>query len=100
VPLIVYNTVATPYLIRLIEWGAGVVVHSATKYIGGHGTAIGGVIVDSGRSLSRDAIRGELSRLLRATSYETIAVSNLNDTCQMYDIICCLFTIKLSKRGK
>jgi O-acetylhomoserine/O-acetylserine sulfhydrylase-like pyridoxal-dependent enzyme len=99
VPLIVYNTVATPYLIRLIEWGAGVVVHSATKYIGGHGTAIGGVIVDSGRSLSRDAIRGELSRLLRATSYETIAVRNLNDTCQMYDIICCSFAIKLLKRG-
>jgi O-acetylhomoserine (thiol)-lyase len=49
VPLIVDNTVATPYLIRPIEWGADVVVHSATKYIGGHGTAIGGVIVDSGR---------------------------------------------------
>lgn len=49
VPLIVDNTVATPYLIRPIEWGADVVVHSATKYIGGHGTAIGGVIVDGGR---------------------------------------------------
>lgn len=49
VPLIVDNTVATPYLIRPIEWGADVVIHSATKYIGGHGTAIGGVIVDSGR---------------------------------------------------
>lgn len=49
VPLIVDNTVATPYLIRPIEWGADVVVHSATKYIGGHGTAIGGVIIDSGR---------------------------------------------------
>lgn len=48
VPLIVDNTVATPYLIRPIEWGADIVVHSATKYIGGHGTAIGGVIVDSG----------------------------------------------------
>ena len=48
VPLIVDNTVATPYLIRPIEWGADVVVHSATKYIGGHGTAIAGVIVDSG----------------------------------------------------
>jgi O-acetylhomoserine (thiol)-lyase len=54
VHLIVYNTVATPYLIRLIEWGADVVVHSATKHIGGHGTAIGGVIVDSGRSLSAE----------------------------------------------
>jgi O-acetylhomoserine (thiol)-lyase len=49
VPLTVDNTVATPFLIRPIEWGADLVVHSATKYIGGHGTAIGGVIVDSGR---------------------------------------------------
>src|SRR5664279_6661989 len=48
VPLVVDNTIATPYLIRPIEWGADVVVHSATKYIGGHGTAIGGVIIDSG----------------------------------------------------
>ncbi len=48
VPLIVDNTVATPYLIRPIEWGADVVVHSATKYIGGHGTAIAGAIIDSG----------------------------------------------------
>jgi O-acetylhomoserine (thiol)-lyase len=48
VPLIVDNTVATPYLIRPLEWGADVVVHSATKYLGGHGTAIGGVIVDGG----------------------------------------------------
>ena len=48
VPLIVDNTVATPYLIRPLEWGADVVIHSTTKYIGGHGTAIGGVIVDAG----------------------------------------------------
>ncbi len=48
-PLLVDNTLATPYLLRPIEWGADVVVHSATKFIGGHGTAIGGVIVDSGR---------------------------------------------------
>ena len=48
IPLVVDNTVATPYLIRPIEWGADVVVHSATKYLGGHGTAIAGVIVDSG----------------------------------------------------
>ena len=48
IPLIVDNTLATPYLIRPIEWGADVVVHSATKYLGGHGTAIAGVIVDSG----------------------------------------------------
>jgi len=49
IPLIVDNTLATPYLLRPIEWGADIVVHSATKFIGGHGTAIGGVIIDSGR---------------------------------------------------
>ncbi|MBG0738428.1 bifunctional o-acetylhomoserine/o-acetylserine sulfhydrylase [Paeniglutamicibacter antarcticus] len=48
VPLIVDNTLSTPYLIRPLEWGADVVVHSATKYLGGHGTAIAGVIVDGG----------------------------------------------------
>ena len=49
IPLIVDNTFATPYLLRPIEYGADVVVHSATKFIGGHGTVMGGVIVDSGR---------------------------------------------------
>ncbi|HET6493819.1 MAG TPA: homocysteine synthase [Thermoleophilia bacterium] len=49
VPLIVDNTMATPYLIRPIDHGADIVVHSATKFIGGHGTSIGGVVVDSGR---------------------------------------------------
>ena len=49
VPLIVDNTFATPYLVRPIEYGADIVVHSATKFIGGHGTAIGGVIIDSGK---------------------------------------------------
>ncbi len=48
VPLIVDNTVATPYLIRPFEFGADIVVHSATKYLGGHGTAVAGVIVDGG----------------------------------------------------
>jgi O-acetylhomoserine (thiol)-lyase len=48
IPLIVDNTVATPYLIRPLEWGADIVVHSATKYLGGHGTAVAGVIVDGG----------------------------------------------------
>lgn len=48
IPLIVDNTFATPYLIRPIEYGADIVVHSATKFIGGHGTVIGGVVVDSG----------------------------------------------------
>lgn len=49
IPLIVDNTFATPYLIRPAEFGADIIVHSATKFIGGHGTSIGGVIVDSGR---------------------------------------------------
>ncbi len=49
IPLIVDNTFATPYLCRPIEHGADIVVHSATKFIGGHGTSLGGVIVDSGR---------------------------------------------------
>ncbi|WP_313073841.1 O-acetylhomoserine aminocarboxypropyltransferase/cysteine synthase family protein [Lacrimispora sp.] len=49
IPLIVDNTFATPYLVRPIEYGADVVVHSATKFIGGHGTSIGGVIIDSGK---------------------------------------------------
>ena len=49
IPLLVDNTFATPYLVRPIEYGADVVVHSATKFIGGHGTTIGGVIVDSGK---------------------------------------------------
>jgi O-acetylhomoserine (thiol)-lyase len=49
IPLIVDNTFATPYLCRPMEWGATLVLHSATKFIGGHGSAIGGVILDSGR---------------------------------------------------
>lgn len=48
IPLIIDNTFATPYLCRPFEWGANIVVHSATKFIGGHGTSIGGVIVDGG----------------------------------------------------
>ena len=46
---IIDNTFGTPYLIRPIEYGADIVVHSATKFIGGHGTTLGGVIVDSGK---------------------------------------------------
>ena len=49
IPLVVDNTFATPYLVRPIEYGADIVVHSATKFIGGHGTTLGGVIVDSGK---------------------------------------------------
>ena len=49
VPLIVDNTIATPYLIKPFEHGADIIVHSATKFLGGHGTVIGGVIVDGGK---------------------------------------------------
>lgn len=48
IPLVIDNTFATPYLVRPIEYGADIVVHSATKFIGGHGTTIGGVVIDSG----------------------------------------------------
>ena len=53
IPLIVDNTFPSPYLLRPIEHGADIVVHSATKFIGGHGTSIGGVIVDSGKSTGK-----------------------------------------------
>src|SRR4051794_7232235 len=49
IPLVVDSTVATPYLCRPIEWGADIVVHSATKFLGGHGTSLGGVAVEAGR---------------------------------------------------
>ena len=49
VPLMIDNTMASPYLCRPMEWGADIVVHSATKYLGGHGTTLGGVLVESGR---------------------------------------------------
>jgi O-acetylhomoserine (thiol)-lyase len=49
VPLVVDNTMASPYLCRPIEWGADIVLHSATKFLGGHGTSIGGIIIDSGK---------------------------------------------------
>jgi len=49
VPLVIDSTVATPYLNRPIEWGADIVIHSATKFLGGHGTTLGGIVVESGR---------------------------------------------------
>ena len=49
IPLVIDSTFATPYLVRPVEYGADIVVHSATKFLGGHGTALGGVIVDGGR---------------------------------------------------
>ncbi len=49
IPLVVDSTVATPYVCRPMEWGADIVVHSATKFLGGHGTSLGGVVIESGR---------------------------------------------------
>ncbi|WEO76237.1 O-acetylhomoserine aminocarboxypropyltransferase/cysteine synthase [Cryobacterium sp. SO2] len=49
IPLIIDSTIATPYLCRPIEWGADIVIHSATKFLGGHGTTLGGIVVESGR---------------------------------------------------
>jgi O-acetylhomoserine (thiol)-lyase len=49
IPLVIDNTAATPYLIRPLEWGADIVIHSMTKFLGGHGTSLGGIIVDSGK---------------------------------------------------
>ena len=53
IPLVIDNTFATPYLCRPIEFGADIVVHSATKFIGGHGTSMGGVLIESGKRFSR-----------------------------------------------
>ena len=55
IPLVVDSTFATPYLVRPIEYGADIIVHSATKFIGGHGTALGGVIIDSGKFEWKDS---------------------------------------------
>lgn len=49
IPLIIDNTVTTPYLLRPLEWGADIVIHSLTKFLGGHGTSVGGIIVDGGK---------------------------------------------------
>ena len=65
VPLIVDNTLASPYLIRPIEWGADIVLHSATKFLGGHGNSMAGVIVDGGKF---DWGSGKFPSLSRAQS--------------------------------
>ncbi len=66
IPLVVDNTFATPYLLRPIEYGADIVVHSATKFLGGHGTTLGGIIIDSGK----------FDWLSNAEKYAPIAKSN------------------------
>ena len=64
-PLVVDNTFGTPYFIRPIEHGADIVVHSATKFLGGHGTTLGGVIIDSGNliGLLQVSIQPSLNRI-------------------------------------
>jgi len=73
IPLVIDNTFGTPYLIRPIEHGADIVVHSATKFIGGHGTSLGGIIVDSGGSTGR--VQGNFptcpSRIPATTAYRS-----------------------------
>ncbi len=73
IPLVIDNTFGTPYLIRPIEHGADIVVHSATKFIGGHGTTLGGVIVDSGKFDWKAS--GKFPRLLTPTPATTASAS-------------------------
>ena len=70
-PLVIDNTFGTPYLIRPIEHGADVVVHSATKFIGGHGTTLGGIIVDSGNSVV-EQVEKQLNKLIEVIKVRTI----------------------------
>jgi O-acetylhomoserine (thiol)-lyase len=73
-PLIVDNTVPSPYLLRPFEHGADIVVHSLTKYLGGHGTSLGGAIVDSGKFLgSTRPLRGSTSPTSAITAWYTEA---------------------------
>ena len=79
VPLIVDNTVATPILLRPIEYGADIVVHSLTKFMGGHGTTLGGAIVDGGQfrleQPTRSASRCSASRTRPTTAWSTPSIS-------------------------
>lgn len=77
VPLMIDNTMPTPALVRPIEWGADIVVHSATKFIGGHGTSIGGIIVDSGKF---DWTSGRFPQFTEPDpSYHGLVLANLPD---------------------
>jgi O-acetylhomoserine (thiol)-lyase len=74
VPLIVDNTVATPFLLRPFEHGADIVVHSLTKYLGGHGNSLGGAIIDSGRfdwAAQPNASRASTSPTPATTAWST-----------------------------
>ena len=70
-PLVIDNTFGTPYLIRPIEHGADIVVHSATKFIGGHGTTLGGIIVDSGNSVV-EQVEKQLNKLIEVIKVRTL----------------------------
>ena len=78
IPLVIDSTFATPYLVRPIEYGADIVIHSATKFIGGHGTAIGGVIVDGG-TFARIRTSGADSASLLANNDSHAALSAAGD---------------------
>src|SRR5215475_7195015 len=81
VPLIVDNTVATPILLRPLEWGADVVVHSLTKFMGGHGTTMGGIIVDSGKfPWSKHAARFPMFNEPDASYHNLVYTEHLGDS--------------------
>ena len=75
-PLVIDNTFGTPYLIRPIEHGADIVVHSATKFIGGHGTTLGGIIVDSGNSVV-EQVEKQLNKLVEVIKVRTLDEGNM-----------------------
>ena len=76
IPLVVDSTFATPYLLRPFEHGADVVVHSATKFIGGHGTTLGGIIVDSGNSVV-EQVEKQLNKLVDVIKVRTLEENSL-----------------------
>ena len=102
VPLMVDNTVPTPYLLRPIEHGADIVVHSATKFLGGHGTAIGGIVVDSGNvrlGRARRPLPGAHHRRTRATTASTTGRrSGRCPTSSSCACSCCATSARRSRR--
>ena len=85
IPLIVDSTFATPYLADPIESGADIVVHSATKWIGGHGTAIGGIVVDSGKFdwKTRNSLNS-LNQIIRITEFASELMYRMQPLLQNY----------------
>jgi O-acetylhomoserine (thiol)-lyase len=96
-PLFVDNTAATPYLLRPIEWGADVVIHSLTKFLGGHGSSIGGVIIDSGKF---DWSNGKFPRFTSPeAAYHGLVWRNLPEPLRSISFILRARTIGLRDTG-